>query len=170
MPTTFTPDQFTTAVRAAASTNPTFVYPDGKKFSFDYLGKVSNETSPRTGTPINGASCAYFDPTSEENVPLCLFGAALHILGWTPADVSEGKIINTLLPLTEDWSSVRYASALAQEAQDEGWSWGIAVRVFDYALDHSKGSGLRGVVAALGLTEADKGVNGDGEGHTGDQV
>jgi len=76
--------------------------------------------------PFGG--CQYF----RDGEPACLFGLALHKLGYAAEDVQEGVSVGNFLPLTAD--ELIGAAEDAQMYQDSGSSWGQALAKYESKL------------------------------------
>ena len=108
--------QFVQAVRDTVAERPDFIYPD----------------KWRDG----GTLCLYIQPDAAGCA--CMFGCALHRIGWTIRELREceGTGIASLLPYS---LTVRMAAEAAQEVQDRhgddgDHTWGAALAAFNARL------------------------------------
>lgn len=86
---------------------------------------------PVTILSAHTKTCRYFD----NGAPTCLVGAALHRLGYTARDVTEGDDASSVLGSLGAPLDVCVAAEMAQVAQDEGETWGVALSKYYNTLE-----------------------------------
>lgn len=86
--------------------------------------------------PEGARTCQYM----EGKNPSCIHAYALHNLGYTDLTEYEGVSVEVILDdLGVDDESLVRSAVKAQYAQDKGYSWGAAVKVFDSELSNPVG-------------------------------
>jgi hypothetical protein len=132
-----TPESMFAALdRAVETQGADYVYPLEHRFSFDMV-----DNQPYRDLVGRNETCVYFDPEAETECPRCLFGSAFAFLGYSPADICEGKsvVFNLLKLITGQENTATHelvdpplqnlvwACEAAQSAQDMSSTWGTAV-------------------------------------------
>lgn len=78
-------------------------------------------------------ACIYFDAINDD-VPVCLIGTALSLLGFTSLDVPEGEGASQVLGPLGFSRSVTYAAQQAQSFQDCKLPWSQALQAYTITL------------------------------------